>query len=188
MDSLCIIFLSLCLSLALLHHIYSCLPPPPLSLDSISPDNEGMIQLSLVYCLDQGASVYLSTVCEWCLTRTLQMQLKEECWCTLVSVQYEIRKVLHLELMNKLKEACVTAQRGTVLSFLSDNKGDAACRHHSLSLSFSLHCTHLPPRLHGMSSIYYTHTHTRSCFAMWAAACHVTEGPVGSRTLTLRSA
>lgn len=60
MYSLCIISLSLCLSLALLHHIYSFLLPPPLPLDSISPDNEGMIQLSLAHCSDQSASVFLS--------------------------------------------------------------------------------------------------------------------------------
>lgn len=88
-----------------LHHLFvslplSCfpppylflLPPPPLPLDSISPDNEGMIQLSLARCLDQGASVFLSTVCEWCLIRVPQMLLKQECWCTLVSVHFEIRK------------------------------------------------------------------------------------------------
>ena len=45
---------------ALLHHVYSFMPLPLLSLDSISPGNEGMIQLSLAHCLDQSASLVLS--------------------------------------------------------------------------------------------------------------------------------
>lgn len=98
--SVCFISLSLWLSLALLHHMYSFLLPPSLSLDSISPDNEQMIQLSLAHCLNEGASVFPSTVCEWCLTGVILILLKRDCWCTMVSVHHEIERN-HLELMNK---------------------------------------------------------------------------------------
>lgn len=51
-----------------------------------------------------------------------------------------------------------------------------------LSPSFSLHYTHVPPQATGDDiHTQHTHTHTlmsrlRSCFAMWAAVCHVTKG------------
>lgn len=53
-------------------HIYSFLAPPPLPLDSISPDNEAMIHLSLAHCSAQSASVFLSDcecVCVYRLAR-----------------------------------------------------------------------------------------------------------------------
>lgn len=58
---------------------------------------------------------------------------------------------------------------------MSENKGDAACCHHSPSLYHSVHTALIcPRRLCGMSSIHNTHTHMRvsrlhSCSAMWAA-------------------
>lgn len=79
--------LSLCLSLV---RIYSFLAPPPLSLHSISPDNEA----SLAHRSDQSASVFLSDCVCVCIVwlEQLQMLLKQERWCILLSVHYEIEK------------------------------------------------------------------------------------------------
>lgn len=82
--------------------------------------------------------------------------------------------------MNKLKEVCVSTEREYCF-FFSDNKRDAACCHHSLSLSFSLHCAHLPPRLHGMSSIYYTQTYVPPTLVFCHVGCSVSRDQGASR-------
>lgn len=102
--------LPLSLSLALLRHIYSFLPPPPLSLDSISSGNDGVIQLSLALCLDQSASVFHVWLCV-CVYYVWLECFKCYGRNTVVAhwSVFFMKYKNHLELMNKLMEACVAA-------------------------------------------------------------------------------
>lgn len=99
--------LSASLSISLSYAIF--IPSYPLhlfSLDSISSGNDGVIQLSLALCLDQSASVFhvWLCVCVLRLARVLQMLRQQHCW-SMFFMKYRS----HLELMNKLMEACVAA-------------------------------------------------------------------------------
>lgn len=85
------LFHLLCLWLSLVH-LYSRSAPPPLPLDAISPDNEGMIQLCLAHCSDQSTSVFLSDCVCIIWRERLHILLEQEGWCILLSVHCEIKK------------------------------------------------------------------------------------------------